>query len=73
MYSIESAPRDGSYVAVSFGGAALAFAYFENGNWIAPQMVGKPELGSSPIRPIGWVDIPTPKRHMAAVATARLG
>jgi hypothetical protein len=49
MNSMESVSRDGRYVAVSLGGEALAFAYFENGNWIAPQMVGKAELGSSPV------------------------
>ena len=63
MNSMESAPRDGRYIAVTMGGDALALAYFENGSWIAPQMVGKPELGSSFISPIGWIDIPTPKRH----------
>jgi len=63
MSNMESARRDGSYVAVSFGGEALAFAYFENGNWIAPQMIGKPELGCGIVFPIGWVDIPTPTRH----------
>jgi hypothetical protein len=63
MNSMDSALRNGSYVAFSLGGEALAFAYFENGNWIAPEMVGKPELGSSPVKPIGWVDIPTPRRH----------
>jgi peptide/nickel transport system substrate-binding protein len=56
-------PRDGSYVAASLGGEALVFAYFEGGNWMAPQMVGKPELGSCPVSPIGWVDIPTPRRQ----------
>ncbi|GLH78571.1 hypothetical protein SSBR45G_34800 [Bradyrhizobium sp. SSBR45G] len=63
MNGMESARRDGSYVAVSLGGEALAFAYFEDGNWIAPRMVGRPELGFSPVSPIGWVDIPTPERH----------
>jgi hypothetical protein len=63
MSNMASAPRDGRYVAVSMGGDALAFAYFENGSWIAPQMIGKPELGFSFISPISWVNIPAPRRH----------
>lgn len=62
MSSMESAPRDGRYVAVSVGGDALAFAYYEKDGWVAPQMVDRPELGSSPIFPTFWVDIPVPDR-----------
>lgn len=63
MNPIMTAPRDGRYVAVSMGTQVLAYAYFENGHWIAPQMIGKPELGSDVILPVGWVDIPTPLRN----------
>ncbi|WP_438274233.1 hypothetical protein [Nitrobacter sp.] len=63
MNSIETAPRDGRFVAVSTGTGNLSFAYFENGVWIAPQIVGKPELGSAVIDPIWWLDIPVPSRH----------
>ena len=63
MNPIATAPRDGRYVAVSFGTSFLAFAYYENGVWIAPQMVGKPELGSGVVHPISWTEIPVPQRH----------
>jgi hypothetical protein len=63
MPNMEVARRDGSYVAVSLGGDALAFAYFDNGKWVAPKMVGNPELGCDIVFPTGWVDIPTPARH----------
>jgi hypothetical protein len=63
MNRIETAPRDGRYVAVSLGTSFLTFAYFENDAWVAPQMVGKPELGSNIVHPVGWTDIPVPQRH----------
>jgi hypothetical protein len=62
MNSINTAPRDGRFVAVSVGTEALTFAYFKNGNWVAPQMVGRPELGMVIIHPLSWVDIPAPLR-----------
>lgn len=60
--NMDSAPRDGRYVAILLG-ETVAFAYFEDGSWIAPCMVGKPEQGFSVVAPTGWLDIPTPTRH----------
>ena len=62
MPAMDSAPRDGRYVAVSTGGEYLTYAYFENGRWIAPQHVQKPELGFDQIFPEYWVNIPAPQR-----------
>jgi hypothetical protein len=62
MGSIETAPKDGRYVLAFFGSPFGAFVYFENGKWLAPQMVGRPELGVNPVNPVSWVDIPTPPR-----------
>ena len=61
--SMEHAPLDGRYVAVSLGGPTLTYAYFENGHWLAPQMIGKPELGVAIIQPVSWIPLPTPQRY----------
>jgi hypothetical protein len=60
--SMKSAPRDGRYVAVSTGGPSLSYAYFENGHWLAPLMIGKPELGVAIIHPVSWLPLQTPQR-----------
>lgn len=60
MTGMDSAPRDGRYVACFCGGEVVTFAYFEDGRWLAPQMIGRPDLGVSEINPTSWQDLPTP-------------
>jgi hypothetical protein len=57
MHGMDIAPQDGRYLTVWLGGTVFAFAYFANGNWIAPLMKGKPELGEAIVFPKGWANL----------------
>jgi hypothetical protein len=60
---MDTAPKDGRFVATLNGGNAVTFAYFENRKWFAPFDANNEALGRSEIFPISWVDIPTPTRN----------
>ena len=56
--SIATAPRDGRYIVAFCGTPNGLFAYFENGQWLAPESVDHLERGVHPINPTGWMATP---------------
>ena len=60
---IETAPRDGRYIIAFCGGPIGLFAYFENGRWLAPELVDRLELGVHEIDPEAWLATPRKRIH----------
>jgi len=60
---IETAPRDGRYIIAFCGGSVGLFAYFEHGQWLAPESVDHLELGVHPIDPKAWLATTRPRMH----------
>lgn len=59
---INTAPRDGRFVYAFFGTHVAAFVYFENGCWFAPENAHDENSPVHMVRPLTWLDLPTPPR-----------
>lgn len=60
---MDTAPKDGRFVATLNGGDAVTFAYFENGKWFAPIDANNEASGRHEIFPTNWVSLPVPAHN----------